>query len=133
MVTSDSTSEPARPPRVFVSYAHETAAHNDWVKSLVKDLRGRGVDAIFDEYRVPLGGDFTLFMDSMRTCNRVLLLCTPTYARKANEGSGGSQNLRVLRGGSWDLNPGDCRSANRDRASPAVLVDIFGFRVALGT
>ena len=89
MSPEESSSSRRTPPRVFVSYAHESPAHNRWVKTLVKDLRGRGVDALFDEWRVPLGGDFTVFMDSIRSCDRVLLICTPTYARKADEGAGG--------------------------------------------
>ncbi len=96
MTAPESPSEAQAPPRVFISYAHESAAHKDWVKSLVKDMRARGVDALLDEWKVPIGGDFTLFMDSMRTCDRALLICTPTYARKANEGTGGVGYERAI-------------------------------------
>ncbi len=76
-------------PKVFVSYAHETPEHKNWVKSLVTDLRSGGIDALLDEWQVDLGEDFTLFMDKIRICDRVLLICTPAYARKSNEGEGG--------------------------------------------
>ena len=76
-------------PRVFVSYAHESPEHKNWVKTLAADLRRHGVDALLDDWKVVIGADFTLFMDSIRTCDRVLLICTPAYARKANEGEGG--------------------------------------------
>jgi len=77
------------PPVVFVSYAHETPEHKRWVKSLASDLRRNGVNALLDEWKVAPGEDFTLFMEQIRASDRVLLVCTPTYARKANEGEGG--------------------------------------------
>ena len=40
-----------------------------------------------------------------------------------------SSNLRVLRGGSWDYGPWDCRSASRGYASRAGRGNGFGFRV----
>ena len=36
---------------------------------------------------------------------------------------------RLLRGGSWDLNPRNCRSALRDGFAPGVVDDDIGFRV----
>jgi serine/threonine-protein kinase len=39
-------------------------------------------------------------------------------------------NYRVLRGGSWYLNPSDLRSANRSRTEPAKRSPYYGFRVA---
>lgn len=76
-------------PIVFVSYTHESPEHKNWVKTLSADLRRNGVNALLDQWKVPLGGEFTQFMDSIRTCDRVLLICTLVYARKANEGEGG--------------------------------------------
>lgn len=76
-------------PKVFVSYAHETPEHKNWVKSLAINLRSGGIDALLDEWQVDLGEDFTLFMDKIRECDRVLLICTPAYARKSDEGEGG--------------------------------------------
>jgi formylglycine-generating enzyme required for sulfatase activity len=37
--------------------------------------------------------------------------------------------LQVVRGGSWDDNPGDCRSAHRDLNQPVNAVSNIGFRV----
>lgn len=85
----DTPSEQNVTPKVFVSYAHETSEHKKWVKSLAADLRTRGIDALLDDWQVDLGEDFTLFMDKIRQCDRVLLICTPAYARKSNEGEGG--------------------------------------------
>ncbi len=43
--------------------------------------------------------------------------------------TGGDSSYRVLRGGSWDDNPGDCRSALRFRFRPDVRDLDYGFRV----
>ena len=41
----------------------------------------------------------------------------------------GARDRRVLRGGSWDFNPGYCRSAYRDDINPAYRYYDYGFRV----
>ena len=41
----------------------------------------------------------------------------------------GESELRIVRGGSWDLNPRDCRSATRDITLPGDRTFTFGFRV----
>ena len=44
--------------------------------------------------------------------------------------SGGDCTRRVLRGGSWSVNPGDVRSADRDRDPSGNRINLVGFRVA---
>ncbi|MCU0570386.1 MAG: SUMF1/EgtB/PvdO family nonheme iron enzyme [Oculatellaceae cyanobacterium Prado106] len=51
----------------------------------------------------------------------------PTNGSAWNEG--GEQGRRILRGGSWNSFPGNCRSANRDGFSSDYLYTNFGFRV----
>jgi len=46
---------------------------------------------------------------------------------------GGNSILRLLRGGSWLLNPRFCRSANRDGYYPGYRSDFIGFRVVCGS
>jgi hypothetical protein len=88
---------PSAPPRVFVSYTHESPDHKRWVAQLATDLRARGCDAILDQWDLQLGDDATLFMEKgIRGADRVLLVCTPTYARKANEGEGGVGYERLV-------------------------------------
>jgi formylglycine-generating enzyme required for sulfatase activity len=43
-----------------------------------------------------------------------------------------TEEKRVLRGGSWDYDPEDCRSAVRLRLAPVVTDDLVGFRVVCG-
>jgi len=42
----------------------------------------------------------------------------------------GNSNSHVLRGGAWDLNSDDLRSANRSSYAPAARYSYFGFRLA---
>lgn len=97
VMSNDTQSSANGPPRVFVSYTHENPAHKRWVAQLASDLRGRGVDAILDQWDLQLGHDVTLFMEKgIREADRVLLVCTPSYARKANEGTGGVGYERLV-------------------------------------
>jgi formylglycine-generating enzyme required for sulfatase activity len=51
------------------------------------------------------------------------------YARQAADSSAPS-SPRAVRGGSWFLDAGDCRSATRDYLHPAGCTPDIGFRVA---
>jgi len=57
----------------------------------------------------------------------------PSYKGAPTDGSawvkGGDEGLRMLRGGSWSLNPRNCRSAYRHRGSRANRCSDAGFRV----
>jgi hypothetical protein len=77
-------------PRVFISYTHENVSHKAWVLKLATDLRKYGVDAILDRWECKYGSELTLFMEKgIRDSERVLLVCTPSYQKKANSGTGG--------------------------------------------
>jgi formylglycine-generating enzyme required for sulfatase activity len=55
-----------------------------------------------------------------------------TGARVPEDGLGMTLNApRVLRGGSWNNNPVNCRSANRNRNAPDNRNNNNGFRVVL--
>ena len=53
------------------------------------------------------------------------------FRRKVIFGSSAVGAYRVNRGGSWNNNARNCRSANRDRNSPGIRNNNLGFRVAL--
>jgi len=57
----------------------------------------------------------------------------PSYENAPTDGSawiiGGDSRYRLVRGGSWYLNPGFCRSAVRNRLTPSNRNNLFGFRV----
>jgi len=82
---------PGREPRCFISYTWETSDHKTWVRNLATKLTENGVDVILDQWELKYGHDLGKFMEtSVRESNFVILVCTPTYAKKADKGSGGA-------------------------------------------
>lgn len=77
-------------PKIFISYSHDSPDHKKWVGELASRLVKNGVDVILDQWDLGLGDDITKFMEtSVTESDRVLMICTETYVRKANEGKGG--------------------------------------------
>lgn len=112
----------ARPPRVFISYSWDDEQHKDWVLSLATRLRQDGIDVRLDRWELRLGKDRTLFMErAIAESDYVLLICTPTYADKANKRERGvgwealiitgalaevidqHKFIPVLRSGDWNI------------------------------
>jgi hypothetical protein len=78
-----------KPPRVFMSYSHDSSEHKRWVAYLSGELRKNGIDVILDQWDLPLGGDATRFMEEgVRDADRVLVVCTEIYVRKADSRHG---------------------------------------------
>jgi len=78
------------PPKVFVSYPHDSSLHKKWVKDLAIYLRNNGVNIILDQWDLSLGSDLASFMDQgLGTSDRVLLILTDNYINKSNKGTGG--------------------------------------------
>jgi hypothetical protein len=77
-------------PRCFLSYAWESQEHSKWVLDLARALQERGVYVHLDRWDVQPGMDLPKYMEEcVRDSNFVLLICTPTFAEKANKGLGG--------------------------------------------
>ena len=84
-------------PRVFVSYSHDSDEHKKWVLGLAERLMGVGVETILDQWDLGAGGDIALFMEAgLNSSERVLAICTDSYAAKANAGSGGVGYERMI-------------------------------------
>ena len=80
----------AEHPKVFISYSHDTPEHRRWVSELAAKLRRNGVDIILDQWDFQPGGDPAQFMErGIKDSDRVLVICTDSYVRKANAGEGG--------------------------------------------
>jgi len=78
------------PPKVFVSYSHDSPNHKEWVKDLAIYLRENGVDIILDQWDLALGTDLAMFMENgLSRSDRVLIIATNNYIEKANSGKGG--------------------------------------------
>jgi len=77
-------------PICFISYSRESEPHRNWVGSLATRLQSHGVKMRFDQWDLYPGLDLLHFMEtSVRESDFVLLVCTPTFALKANSGVGG--------------------------------------------
>jgi ribosomal protein L40E len=77
-------------PRCFISYSWDNSAHKDWVRGLAETLQAYGVKVYFDQWDLSPGSDVLQYMEqSVRDSDYVLLICTPTFAQKANAGQGG--------------------------------------------
>jgi hypothetical protein len=75
---------PASPPKVFISYSHDSPEHKELVLRFAQRLRKDGVDAQIDRYIVgrPEGGWPRWMLDKLDWADFVLLICTQTYYRR---------------------------------------------------
>ena len=79
-----------KPPRVFISYSHDSADHKRWVLNFATTLRQRGVDAVLDQWDLKPGDDLPHFMEKeLAECDYAIMVCTEPYVDKANAGEGG--------------------------------------------
>ena len=92
-VTDDSasiTEEVLIPPTVVISYSHDSRGHKQWVAKLASTLLAKHVQVIFDQWDLEPGDDVPKFMErAVKAADRVLMICTDPYVRKANDGKGG--------------------------------------------
>ena len=71
------------PPRVFISYSHDSAKHADRVLALADRLREDGVDCMVDQYEpAPQEGWPRWMTKQIKRADFVLLVCTETYYRR---------------------------------------------------
>lgn len=87
----------AKNPKVFISYSHESPEHKRWISELAARLRHNGIDAILDQWDLGLGDDITRFMErGIVDADRVLVICTDQYVKKANADEGGVGYERMI-------------------------------------
>jgi hypothetical protein len=73
------------PPRVFISYSHDSAEHQDRVLDLAHRLRADGIDAMIDQYvQFPAEGWPAWCEAQIRGADFVLMVCTEIYLRRVN-------------------------------------------------
>jgi len=80
-------------PRLFVSYAHTSPDHIEWVINLSKELAESGVDVILDKWELKEGQDKYAFMEKMVTddsIKKVIMILDRVYMEKANKRKGGA-------------------------------------------
>ena len=77
-------------PQVFISYSWDDENHKQWVKSLSDKLNDTGISTILDQKNLVLGDPLPEFMEkSITESDYVLIICTPTYKKKADARRGG--------------------------------------------
>ncbi|MFI4893113.1 MAG: toll/interleukin-1 receptor domain-containing protein [Phycisphaerales bacterium JB058] len=115
-------------PRVFISYTHENPSHKAWVHDLATSLVENGVDVLLDQWENSLGSDLARYMEAgIRNSNRTILVCTPTYKLKADEGAGGVGYERLVVTGELAQNTDTTkfipvlRIGNKSNAFPSFL------------
>lgn len=70
------------PPKVFISYSHDSPEHKDQVLRLANQLREDGIDCNIDQYEEsPLKGWPRWANDEIEVANFVLIICTEQYNR----------------------------------------------------
>lgn len=73
-----------RPPRVFISYAHDDAAHVALVEQLWVFLIDNGIDARLDVEAAVQPQDWSQWMTrQLRAADFVLVVASPTYRERA--------------------------------------------------
>ena len=86
-----------RPTTVFISYSHDSTDHKKWVAHLATRLLENGIEVILDQWNLRFGDSPTRFMESgINESDRVLLICTQEYVRKAEAGEGGAGYERMI-------------------------------------
>jgi hypothetical protein len=118
--TNSTTSRGA--PRAFLSYSWDGPVHQQWVTAFAERLQGEsGIEVFFDQWHLQPGGDKLHFMEQrVSEADFVIIVCTPSYAERANKRSGGvgyesmiitaelaeqittTKFIPVLRNGTWE-------------------------------
>lgn len=77
-------------PKVFISYSHDSPSHKKWVSEFSSKLVENGIDVIIDQWDLGPGDNVPKFMEnSVRVADRVLMICSEKYVKKADEREGG--------------------------------------------
>lgn len=143
-------SDVSQPPIVFVSYSHDSREHKQWVTKLATALREKHVEVILDQWDLEPGDDVPKFMErAVKAADRVLMICSDPYVRKANDGKGGAgyetmivtgelvrdlgtrKFIPIIRQGSGEPSVPDCMSTrlyidfNKDEEFDTSLEDLI--------
>jgi tetratricopeptide (TPR) repeat protein len=87
----------APPPRVFISYSHDSEPHRDRVLGLADRLRDDGVDASIDQYvQSPPEGWPSWCAGEIRRADFIVMVCTETYRRRIDREEEPGQGHGVL-------------------------------------
>lgn len=93
------SSETQTPPRVFISYSHDSVEHKNRVRGLSDRLRQEGVDSSIDQYEQSPPEGWPRWMErQIEEADFVLVVCTETYERRFRGEETSGRGL----GSSWE-------------------------------
>lgn len=73
------------PPKVFISYSHDSVEHQERVLSLADRLRADGIDAEIDQYNIAPAEGWPLWCEQqIENADFVLMVCTEIYHRRVS-------------------------------------------------
>jgi hypothetical protein len=98
---SDTVGDPPESPRVFISYAHDDAAHEERVREFWLLLRANSIDAKLDRPGSEERRDWAQWMSQqVRWADRILVIASPQYKIRA-EGAAEPDQGRGVQWESW--------------------------------
>jgi nucleoside phosphorylase len=81
--SAQATSSEATPPKVFISYSHDSQEHMEQVLKLANRLRADGIDCNIDQYEnSPAEGWQRWMLNQVKAADHVLIVCTQQYDRR---------------------------------------------------
>jgi hypothetical protein len=84
-------------PQVFISYSHDTAAHQARVLDLADRLRADGIDTEIDQYNDAPAEGWPLWCErQIEAADVVLMVCTETYHRRVRGEEAPGKGLGVV-------------------------------------
>lgn len=74
----------------FISYSWDSDEHKVWVRDLAVRLRTSGIEVTLDQWHLVPGDELPQFMEAaVRSCDFVLVVCTPRYKDRSDKRTGG--------------------------------------------
>jgi tetratricopeptide (TPR) repeat protein len=74
---------PERPPKVFISYSHDSNEHEERVLNLADRLAHDGIDVDLDQFVSPPPASWPIWMErAMEAANFILVVCSKNYLAK---------------------------------------------------
>jgi SEFIR domain-containing protein len=91
----------SQPPRVFISYSHDSTEHEQHVLALSNRLRSEGVDAKLDQYESAPPEGWPRWMEhQIRDADFVLVVCSAMYLSRVEGKEEPSKGQGVV----WEIN-----------------------------
>ena len=114
-------------PKCFISYSWDSENHKEWVRSLASELQKKGVETSLDQWDIHPGKDIPHYMETkIRESDYVLLICTPSFNKKANFGKGGvGYEKNIVTGEIYNASPDQKKFIPILRGDPSVSIPSY--------